>query len=328
MTQRAASINKNILTQSDMLMIGRLTAPQDKAAIQEWVKKAAETDESKKQLQKWYDSLNELDRGEMWVWKPDPPKIRVKTKFRLRETLHATREFLESPDVRKVKMLDVEEYKAKFLKLFEPPKPKVVEKVVKVIKAFEPKPIQTIEARSLALTSQPLPGLEIKSVQPTPQKASPETNLPPLVQEAIRDTELQLPPSRSFEQHGEKFHELPAQPQTSQTVVIAQTLPNVILQRNRPDLLVPDEPSSPIGRMLNVLMKETDKAGNKLWTTKGITQTLAVYQYPADGLDEAIQTLVHWEFLAPVMKGTVLSYRFQGRERIQLQDVRQTLQAT
>jgi len=302
MTQRAASINKNILTQSDMLMIGRLTAPQDKAAIQEWVKKAAETDESKKQLEKWYDSLNELDRGEMWVWKPDPPKIRVKTKFRLRETLHATREFLESPDIRKVKMLDVEEYKAKFLKLFEPPKPKPVEK---------PRPIPVV---------------------PVAVKPSPEPNLSPLVQEAIRElhsiskpgTELQLPPSRSFEQHGEKFHELPSQPQT---FLVEQTLPNVIYQRNRPDLLVPDEPSSPIGRVLNVLMKETDKAGNKLWTGRGITEALATYQYPADGLEEAIRTLIHWEFLEPVMKGTVLSYRFQGRERIQLQDIKQTLQA-
>jgi hypothetical protein len=120
----------------------------------------------------------------------------------------------------------------------------------------------------------------------------------------------------------------PETPQQSnpQSVAIQQTLPNVIYQRNRPDLLVPDEPSSPIGRMLNVLMKETDKAGNKLWTGRGITEALAIYQYPADGLEEAIRTLIHWDFLAPVMKGTVLSYRFQGRERIQLQDIKQTLQ--
>ena len=291
MTQRAASINKNILTQSDMLMIGRLTAPQDKAAIQEWVKKAAETDESKKQLEKWYDSLNELDRGEMWVWKPDPPKIRVKTKFRLRETLHATREFLESPEVRKVKMLDVDEYKAKFLKLFEPPKPKPVEK---------PKPV------------------------PVAVNPSPERNLPPLVQEAIREQEsiAHHPDAKVIARWPE-----PEQPSNQQSVVIQQTLPNVIYQRNRPDLLVPDEPSSPIGRVLAVLMKETDKAGNKLWTAKGITEALTTYQYPADGLDEALRTLIHWEFLEPVMKGTVLSYRFQGRERIQLQDIKQTLQA-
>lgn len=305
MTQRAASINKNILTQSDMLMIGRLTAPQDKAAIQEWVKKAAETDESRKQLEKWYDSLNELDRGEMWVWKPDPPKIHIKTKFRLRDFARNTR-VPESPEVRKVKMLDVDEYKAKFLKLFEPPKPKVVEKVVKVIKAFEP--------------TTPKP-----AVAPQPV-LTPERNLPLLTQEAIREAdELQLPPSRSFEQHGEKFHELPPQPQDSQTVVIPQTLPNVVYQRNRPDLLVPDEPSSPIGRVLNVLMKESKTS--RLWTAKGIGETLAYYQYPQDGLEDAIRTLIHWEFLEPVMKGKVLSYRFQGRERIQLQDVKQTLQA-
>ena len=96
MTQRAASINKNILTQSDMLMIGRLTAPQDKAAIQEWVKKAAQTDESKKQLEKWYDSLNELDRGEMWVWKPDPPKDSRQNQ------IPAPRDFARNPRVPRI----------------------------------------------------------------------------------------------------------------------------------------------------------------------------------------------------------------------------------
>ena len=297
LTQRAASINKNILTQSDVLMIGRLTAPQDKSAIEDWVRKAAATDETRKQLEKWYDSLNELDRGEMWVWKPDPPKIRVKVKFRLRETLHATREFLESPDVRKVKMLDVEEYKAKFLKLFEPPKPKPVEK---------PKPL-----------------ISVTQAAQGPPYLTPESKLPPLVQEAMREQEIAHHPDAKVIARWPPESQQPSNPQT---LVVQQTLPNVIYQRNRPDLLVPDEPSSPIGRVLNVLMKETDKAGNKLWTGRGITEALATYQYPADGLEEAIRTLIHWEFLAPVMKGTVLSYRFQGRERIQLQDIKQTLQ--
>ena len=191
-------------------------------------------------------------------------------------------------------MLDVDEYKAKFLKLFEPPKPKPVEK---------PKPV------------------------PVAVNPSAERNLPPLVQEAIRELRPEEiahhPDARVIARWPES-----EQPSNLQSVVIQQTLPNVIYQCNRPDLLVPDEPSSPIGRVLAVLMKETDKAGNKLWTRRGIAEALATYQYPADGLEEAIRTLIHWEFLAPVMKGTVLSYRFQGRERIQLQDIKQTLQAS
>lgn len=64
--QRPASINKDILTQLEILIAHRLTSPQDRAAIKSWVtgydaeNRAAEVD----------STLTGLPRGEAWVWSP------------------------------------------------------------------------------------------------------------------------------------------------------------------------------------------------------------------------------------------------------------------
>jgi hypothetical protein len=65
-TQRTAVLNKDVLTQADCLVILRTLAPQDKEAIQAWVKE--QTEEDKDKLKVFYDSLNDLENGEAWVW--------------------------------------------------------------------------------------------------------------------------------------------------------------------------------------------------------------------------------------------------------------------
>jgi hypothetical protein len=117
-TQRSAVLNKDILTQSDCLVILRTLAPQDKKAIQLWVEE--QTDKEKKQLNEWYDSLKSLDNGEAYVWHPEKPSIFQKIKFRTRETFHATREFIRSPQANKIVLMDVDDFIQKFRKVFEP----------------------------------------------------------------------------------------------------------------------------------------------------------------------------------------------------------------
>jgi hypothetical protein len=116
-TQRSAVLNKDILTQSDCLVVLRTLAPQDKKAIQAWVEE--QTDENKEELKKWYDSLKELENGEAWVWHPEKPKIFAKVKFRRRETFHATREFIRSPKAAKILLMSVSEFVDRFKKVFE-----------------------------------------------------------------------------------------------------------------------------------------------------------------------------------------------------------------
>ncbi len=116
-TQRSAVLNKNILTQSDCLVILRILAPQDKAAVQSWV--SEQTDKDKTALNEWYDSLKTLENGEAWVWHPEKPVIYVRTKFRARITFHATREFIRSPQAGKLALMDVSDFVSKFSSVFK-----------------------------------------------------------------------------------------------------------------------------------------------------------------------------------------------------------------
>lgn len=116
-TQRSAVLNKDILTQSDCLVILRTLAPQDKKAIQAWVEE--QTDEDKTKLKEWYDSLKSLENGEAWVWHPEKPEIFQKVKFRQRQTFHATREFIRKPQATKITLMNVEEFVTKFKTSFD-----------------------------------------------------------------------------------------------------------------------------------------------------------------------------------------------------------------
>ncbi len=79
-TQRSAAINKSVLTQVQTLIAMRTTGPQDRAAIEEWLKYH---DQSREILA----SLAGLESGEAWVWSPQFLGRTVRTRFRLSSTL-------------------------------------------------------------------------------------------------------------------------------------------------------------------------------------------------------------------------------------------------
>ena len=184
-TQRSAVLNKDILTQSDCLVILRTLAPQDKKAIQAWVEE--QTDKDKGALKEWYDSLKTLENGEAWVWHPEKPAIFVKTKFRKRETFHATREFIRSPRATQIVLMDVDDFISKFKRVFEakPEPAKVVPVKAEVKKEVKPKVIQDVtpdvrvkpevikEVKSepvkhdLIVENQSLPIIRINQLKPT-----------------------------------------------------------------------------------------------------------------------------------------------------------------
>jgi len=80
-TQRPAILNKNVLTQTDVLIALRITGPRDRAAVDEWVKGNAQGDERAELI----GSLAGLKLGEAWVYGPgeDPPlyqRVRVRER--------------------------------------------------------------------------------------------------------------------------------------------------------------------------------------------------------------------------------------------------------
>lgn len=66
-TQRSAVLNKDVLTQIDVLCAMRIVSPQDRAAIGEWIKGHDLQDRGKEVL----DSLASLKNGEAWWWAPE-----------------------------------------------------------------------------------------------------------------------------------------------------------------------------------------------------------------------------------------------------------------
>lgn len=109
--QRAATINKDVLTQLDTLIALRSVGPQDRKALMDWVEQHSATGD----FNKFIDSLPSLPTGEAWIWSPEFMGIFKRFKVRNRETFHPDREKIGHdfvvPDLDQV---DVQEFISKF----------------------------------------------------------------------------------------------------------------------------------------------------------------------------------------------------------------------
>jgi len=82
-TQRAAVLNKNVLTQIEVLVVLRTISPQDREAIEAWT----EIHGTKKQLEQLSETMASLPIGTAWFWSPgwlnvfEKIKVRAKTTF-------------------------------------------------------------------------------------------------------------------------------------------------------------------------------------------------------------------------------------------------------
>lgn len=66
-TQRPAKLHKDSLTQVETLVALRLIAPQDRAAVEEWIKDNADQAKGREII----SSLATLKTGEGWIWAPE-----------------------------------------------------------------------------------------------------------------------------------------------------------------------------------------------------------------------------------------------------------------
>lgn len=86
-TQRPAVLNKNVLTQTECLVTLQMTAPQDRAAIDEWVRGNG----TKEERDELVGSLASLHVGEAWFWSPSWLRTFRKVQVRRRETFDSSR---------------------------------------------------------------------------------------------------------------------------------------------------------------------------------------------------------------------------------------------
>jgi hypothetical protein len=89
LNQRAATLNKDVLTQIDNLIALRSVGPQDRKSLKEWVEAHLPCQGD---FEKFINDLPALPTGTAWIWSPEFLGIFEKIKIRERETYHPDRE--------------------------------------------------------------------------------------------------------------------------------------------------------------------------------------------------------------------------------------------
>jgi len=146
--QRAATINKDVLTQLDTLLAFQNNSPQDRKALQDWVEyHSAEGD-----FDKFMKSLPFLKHGKGWIWSPEFMGIFKPIEIRKRETFHPDREKIDSKFVMpELGHSDVQSFIERFtsqLKTMTPTKGKTKKGDLQPIAAI-PVPIPVVESQQL-----------------------------------------------------------------------------------------------------------------------------------------------------------------------------------
>ena len=85
-TQRSAAINKDVLTQIEVLIAMRTISPQDRKAIEAWIEVHGTLEQQKELMA----SLPSLPRGTAWVWSPGWLDLFKKVEIRKRETFDSS----------------------------------------------------------------------------------------------------------------------------------------------------------------------------------------------------------------------------------------------
>lgn len=143
-TQRPSVLNKNVLTQIEVLVALRLTAPLDQNAVDEWVKTHAEADQRKE----FMESLPSLPVGTAWFWSPGWLNIFRKVQVRQRETMDSssTPKIGETRKAAKLAPIDIEalrEQLAATVTTAEENDPKVLKARIKELEKQQPDKIVT-----------------------------------------------------------------------------------------------------------------------------------------------------------------------------------------
>jgi len=149
-TQRPAKFHKDSLTCADTLIAMRLIAPQDRAAVKEWVDGAGDADQGREVL----NSLAQLQRGEGWVWYPEGGHLqRVKFPNIATYDSSATPKHGEgsAPTVRQIDLAEVKNALADAVKEAEANDPALLRKQIAELKkaAGKSPPVDTERVKAL-----------------------------------------------------------------------------------------------------------------------------------------------------------------------------------
>ena len=163
-TQRPACLNKDVLTQSENLVAFRMLGPQDRDAIEAWIKFHGTKEERTEVL----SSLSSLPVGCGWFWSPGWLEVLKKCQFRKRRTFDSSK----TPTIGGVKMKPP-------IKLAPVDLQKLQGKIAETIERIRQDDPRALKAR--------IAELEKELAQKTPVKAVP--TIPPGLLSKLQDFE-------------------------------------------------------------------------------------------------------------------------------------------
>ncbi len=110
--QRPASVNKDVLTQCELLIAHQTTGPQDRKALDSWI----EAHDDRDQAKEFRDTLAGLTLGEAWFWSPSIFDLFQRVQVRARRTFDSSKtpKVGEIPiEPKKIAAVDLEALKEK-----------------------------------------------------------------------------------------------------------------------------------------------------------------------------------------------------------------------
>jgi uncharacterized protein len=153
-TQRPAVLNKNVLTQAEVLIVLQMTAPQDQDAVDAWIQRNG----TKEERDTMMASLASLKRGQAWIWSPawlemfELVQIRERTTFNSSATPKAG-EKVVAP--RKLARVDIEALKTRISETIERAKSDDPRELRRQISELKKQTKPTIEIQRIEVPSIP-----------------------------------------------------------------------------------------------------------------------------------------------------------------------------
>lgn len=333
-TQRAAVLDKDVLSQANCLIAMRLLWAPDKKTVETWVQSKVKSEREIKKLAKWYDSLKDLKNGEAWIYSPEHD-IFDRVQFGERQTLHASREFFlkETWEQKNITLRDVTGF-VKAYKARMEPKPTVASAKPSVANALSPSGNgYTVIEREIPKQTAVGQAVDKTVGEPTVQWTETVGKTPSQTdnaQSALDTVEVRVPTQQEaqVQVHIPSTGPIPSlgrtqyRPTLAETpdTVIQQSLPTIEIHQTRPILRLPvealNEPTTILGRLAVVIAGKTGSNPTR-WTRKGLKDALVAHSWAVDGADEAIEQLIRWE----ILRLDKANYLWAARDRIKIVEV-------
>lgn len=90
-SQRTATIQKDVLTQCESLLAMRSVGEPDRRAMKDWIAECVSPTPGDPEVERFLGSLSELPDGEGWFWSPQWLKLFERIRIRERKTYHPGR---------------------------------------------------------------------------------------------------------------------------------------------------------------------------------------------------------------------------------------------